>query len=114
MDNRKTLKNEYKQRKIIGGIYRVTNTHNGMYLLEYAVNLQAKQNLFDFMISSGSCLDLRIKKDLTEFGSKVFIFEILEEFEKKKEQSQEEFISDLKVLVQFWSEKLNSSISKRY
>jgi hypothetical protein len=108
MNRRKTLKNEYKQRKIIGGIYRVTNTRNGMYLLDYATNLQAKQNAFDFMASSGSCFDYRLKKDLETFGGKVFVFEILETLEKKKEQSQDEFLDDLKMLEQMWSEKLDS------
>jgi hypothetical protein len=109
MDRRKTLTNEYKQGKIIGGIYRVTNTLNGMYLLDYAINLQAKQNMFNFMASSGSCLDYRMKKDWTAFGGKAFIFETLEVLEKKKEQTQDEFINDLKMLEQLWSEKLDSS-----
>jgi len=107
--DKKTLINEYKQRKIIGGIYRVTNTRNGKYLLDYATNLQAKQNAFDFMTSSGSCFDYRLKKDLEEFGGKVFTFEILETIEKKKEQSQEDFTTDLKTLAQMCSEKLDSS-----
>ena len=109
MDRRKTLINEYKQRKIIGGIYRVTNTRNGMYLLDYATNLQAKQNAFDFMASSGSYFDYRLRKDWEAFGGKVFIFEILEALEKKKEQTQDEFIDDLKMLAKLWSEKLDSS-----
>ena len=112
MDKRKTLINEYKQGKLIGGIYRVTNTCNGMYLLDYATNLQAKQNSFNFMVSSGSCLDYRLKKDLTAFGGKAFIFEMLEALERKKEQTQDEFIDDLKMLEQIWSEKLDSS--RRY
>ena len=112
MDNRKVLINDYKQRKIIGGIYRITNTCNGMYLLNYATNLQAKQNSFSFMVSSGSCFDYKLKKDWTEFGGKSFTFETLETLEKKKDQSQEEFEEDLKVLQQIWSEKLDSS--KRY
>jgi 2-phospho-L-lactate transferase/gluconeogenesis factor (CofD/UPF0052 family) len=109
MDKRKTLINEYKQRKIIGGIYRVTNTRNGMYLLDYATNLQAKQNSFNFMASSGSCFDYRLKKDWAAFGGKAFIFEMLEALEKKKEQTQDEFIDDLKMLEQLWEEKLDSS-----
>jgi len=109
MDRRKALKNEYKQEKVIGGIYRVTNTRNGMYLLDYTPNLQAKQNSYTFMVSSGSCLDYRLKDDLTAFGGKAFIFEILEALEKKKEQSQDDFIDDLKMLQQLWSEKLDSS-----
>ena len=112
MDRRKTLTNEYKQGKIIGGIYRVTNTRNGMYLLDHAANLQSKQNSFNFMVSSGSCLDYRLKKDLEEFGGKAFIFEILEALEKKQEQTQDEFIDDLKMLEQLWSEKFDSA--KRY
>jgi hypothetical protein len=109
MDRRKTLINEYKQGAIIGGIYRVTNTRNGMYLLGYTPNLQAKQNSYNFMVSTGSCLDYRLKKDLTVFGGKAFIFEILEALEKKKEQTQDKFIDDLKMLEQLWSEKLDSS-----
>ena len=110
MDRRKALTNEYKQRKIIGGIFRVTNTRNGMYLLDYTPNLQAKQNIFDFTVSSGSCFDYKLKKDLEAFGGKVFNFEILETIEKKKEQTQDEFIADLKMLEQLWSEKLDSSM----
>ena len=112
MDRRKTLINEYKQGQVIGGVYRVTNTRNGMYLLDYAANLQSKQNSFNFMVSSGSCLDNRLKEDLTAFGGKAFKFEILEALVKKPEQTQDEFIDDLKMLEQLWSEKLDSS--KRY
>ena len=109
MDRRKTLKNEYKQRKIIGGVYRLTNTCNEMYFLSYATDLQAKQNVFNFMVSSGSCFHYKLKNDWQAFGSNVFIFEILETIEKKEEQSQEEFIDDLKMLEQMWSEKLDAS-----
>jgi len=112
MDRRKTLITEYKQRKIIGGIYRITNTRNGMYLLDYATNIQAKQNAFEFMSLSDSCFDYRLKKDRDAFGIKVFSFEILERIERKKEQTQEQFTDDLKMLAQLWSEKLDPS--KRY
>jgi len=109
MDRRKTLINEYKQGKNIGGIYRVTNIRNGMYLLDYAANLQSKQNSFNFMVSSGACLDYRLKNDLTAFGGKAFIFEMLEALEKKQGQTQEEFMDDLKMLEQLWSDRLNPS-----
>jgi len=109
MDRRKALKTEYKEGKIVGGVYRVTNTRNGMYLLDYTVNLQAKQNSFNFMVSFGSCLDYRLKEDLAALGGKAFIFEILEALEKKKEQSRDDFIDDLKMLMQLWGEKLDSS-----
>jgi hypothetical protein len=109
---RKTLSNQYKQRIITGGIYKITNTGNAMYLLGHAVDLRAKQNSFDFMVSSGSCFDYRLKKDWEVFGAQAFTFETLELLEKKKDQTQEEFISDLQMLEQMWIEKLDPS--KRY
>jgi hypothetical protein len=110
MDRKKTLTSEYKQRRIIGGIYRVTNERNGMYLLDHATNLQAKQNAFDFMVSSTSCFHFKLSKDWAVSGGESFTFEILESLEKKKEQSQDEFVDDLKVLEQMWSVKLDSSM----
>ena len=110
MEKRKILKEEYKQRKHIGGIFRVTNTENGRYLLAYAVNLQAKQNAFDFMVSSSSCFHHKLSKDWAAFGANAFIFEILESLEKKEEQSQDEFLEDLKILEQIWGEKLDPSM----
>ena len=112
MDRKRTLKNEYKQRNATGGIYRVTNRQNGKYLLDSTTNIQAKQNSFNFMVLSGSCFHHKIQEDWEAFGSQAFIFEILEVMEKKKEQSQNEFIDDLKMLQQMWSEKLDSS--KKY
>ena len=109
MDRRKILKDEYRQGKVTGGIYRLVNTCSGMYLLDYTPNLQAKQNSYNFVISSGSCLDFRLKDEWESFGGKAFIFEILESLEKKKEQTQEEFIDDLKILKQMWSDKLDPS-----
>ncbi|MCX6013632.1 MAG: GIY-YIG nuclease family protein [Chloroflexi bacterium] len=84
MDRKRTLINEYKQKKIIGGIYRVTNTRNGMYLLDYTTNLQAKQNTFDFIVSSGYCFHYKLEKDWAAFGGKAFNFEMIEALEKKK------------------------------
>ncbi len=83
-----------------------------MYLLDHAANLQAKQNLFDFMVSSGSCSEYKLKKDWGEFGSQAFTFDVLETLEKKKEQTQQEFEDDLKILEQIWIDKLDSK--KRY
>ena len=112
MDNKKTLKSEYKERKIIGAVFRVVNTKNGMYLLDYTPDLRAKQNAFNFIISIDSCFHYKLQKDWMEFGGKAFNFEILETLEKKKEQTHNDFIDDLKTLEQFWGEKLDPL--KRY
>ncbi len=109
MDRRKELKDEYRQGKVTGGVYRLVNTCRGMYLLDYTPNLQAKQNSYNFAISTGSCLDFRLKEDWESFGGETFAFEILEALDKKKEQSQDEFMDDLKMLKQLWGDKLDPS-----
>ena len=110
MDRKKALINEYKQRKITGGIFKVTNTQNGRYLLDYTPNLQAKHNSFDFMSSSNTCFDYKLKKDWEAFGNQAFTFDIIASIDKKDAQTQDEFMLDLQTLAQLWSEKLDSSM----
>ncbi len=110
--DRKTLKEKYKLEKVIGGVYRVTNIRNGKYLLNYVPNIRAKQNAFDFATSSGTCFDNRLREDWQTFGNGVFKFEVLEILEKKKDQTQEQFIADLVALAQIRNEKLDPL--KRY
>jgi hypothetical protein len=105
MEDRKARINEYKERKIIGGVFRVVNTVNGKYLLDYATDLQAKQNSFNFMVTTNTSFDYKMDKDWKEFGAAAFKFEVLDSLEKKKDQSQEMFIEDLKTLKQMWMER---------
>ncbi len=43
MNRRKEIINEYKERKSCGGVYTITNTLNGKYLIGYAANLKSVQ-----------------------------------------------------------------------
>jgi hypothetical protein len=108
--DRKALIEEYKNRKITGGVFRVVNTKNGRYLLDCAPDVQARQNAFNFMVGQGSCFDYKLKRDWDAFGSKAFVFEVLGTLEKKNEQTQDEFLNDLKALAQLWAEKLDASL----
>jgi len=107
--DRKSLKEEYKQRKVVGGIYRVTNTHSGKCLLGYTPDAQAKQNAFNFAVASNLFFDQRLRQDWEELGAKAFTFEILETLAKKTDQTQAQFIADLQALEQMWSDKLDLS-----
>ncbi len=111
MDRRKALVDQYRQRKVTGGVFRLTNTRNGRYLLDCAADIQARQNSFAFVSSTGAVFDYRLKKEWEECGAGVFVFEVLETLEKKKDQSQEAFLEDLKTLEQMWSEKLDPAKS---
>ena len=109
MNRRKEINNEYKARKLYGGVYTITNTVNGKYLVGYAANLKSIQNRFQFAITTGSTVHPKLQKDWEEFGAQVFRLEVLEELEQKPDQSQAEFIDDLKTLEQLCRANLDES-----
>ena len=64
------------------------------------------------MVSTGACFHPKLKSDWDVSGGKDFQFEIIEELEKKKDQTRESFSDDLNELLQMWREKLDPL--KRY
>ena len=112
MNRRKEITNEYKERKSCGGVYIITNTLNGKYLIGYAANLKSVQNHFQFAITTDSAIHPKLQKDWKEWGAKAFTLEVLEELEQKPEQSQTEFMDDLKTLEQL--RRANLDASKEY
>jgi hypothetical protein len=110
MNRRKEINAEYKARKLYGGIYTITNTANGKYVIGYAANLKSIQNRFQFAITTGSTVHPKLqKKDWEEYGAQVFTIEVLEELEQKPDQSQAEFMEDLKTLEQLCRANLDES-----
>ncbi len=108
MVDRKIVINEYKQRKSLGGVFKVTNTATGKFYLDCAPNLQAKHNSFDFMVSSGTCFNHKLREDWATFGPKVFVFEIIEELKPKEEQISSDYLEELKNLKQMWQENIGT------
>jgi hypothetical protein len=98
MHRRKDLSREYKERRLQGGVYVVMNTVNGKYLLGHAANLASVRNHFQFAVSTGSALHPKLKQDWAECGGQAFTLEVVEELEQRPDQSQAEFIDDLKTL----------------
>jgi hypothetical protein len=109
MNRRKEINDEYKARRLCGGVYTITNTVNGKYHIGYAANLKSIQNRFQFAITTGSTVHPKLQKDWEEFGASVFTFEVLEELEQKLDQSQSEFMEDLKTLEQLCRANLDES-----
>ena len=109
MNRRKEINNVYKARKLYGGVYTITNTLNGKYLIGYSANLKSIQNRFQFALTTGSIFHPKLQKDWEEFGAQVFTLEVLEELEQKPDQSQADFIDDLKTLEQLCRTNLDES-----
>ncbi|HZC04782.1 MAG TPA: GIY-YIG nuclease family protein [Ktedonobacterales bacterium] len=100
MSDRKALSKDYKERRQVGGVYTITNTRNGKYLLGYAVDLASVRNRFQFAVTTGSAVDPRLRADWQEFGAQAFTLDILEELERGPDQMQARFMDDLKALAQ--------------
>jgi hypothetical protein len=109
MNRRKEIINEYKARKLYGGVYTITNTLSGKYLIGHAANLKSVQNRFQFAMTTGSPVHPKLQKDWEELGAQVFTLEVLEEVEQQPEQSQAEFMDDLKTLEHLWRANLDES-----
>ncbi len=98
---------QYKERKIVGGICVIKNTKNGKMLLSSVANLQGYKNRFEFSKLTGGCVNIKLQKDWEQFGAESFIFEVLEELEKKEAQTSEEFSDDINTLKEIWLEQLD-------
>ncbi|MDD3168337.1 MAG: GIY-YIG nuclease family protein [Eubacteriales bacterium] len=106
-DRKREIVSEYKQRKTTGGVYKVTNTANGRYMLKAEVDLQSFRNRFNFSMRMKSCLHPKMQKDFSQYGAEVFTLEFLEETEKKEEESAMGFKDRLKRLEEAWAEKFD-------
>lgn len=106
MDRRKELKEQYKARKVTGGIYRITNKENGRFYLKESDDLQATRNWFDSCQKFDSCFLPAMQTDWKQFGKDAFILEEIDTLEKGPDQTSPDFQKDLKTLWEMWDEKL--------
>ncbi|GCE21591.1 GIY-YIG nuclease family protein [Dictyobacter kobayashii] len=109
MKRRKEIQQAYKERKIVGGVYTITNKQTGQYLIAHTANLRSAQNHFQFAVATGSTVHPRLQKDWNELGAQAFTFKILEEVEQKPDQSSAAFMDDLRTLEELWRANLDAT-----
>lgn len=112
MSTRREISKEYKERRLRGGVYTITNTRSGKYLIGHAANLASVRNRFDFAVTTGSAVHPKLRTDWEEAGDavgSVFRLDVLEELEQRPDQTQAEFMEDLKTLEQLHRADLDPS-----
>lgn len=110
MDSRKTLGKAFKERKLVGGVYAITNTANGKYIVGHTANLASIKNRFQFAVTTGATVDPRMRQDWAELGAQAFRLDVLEELEQGPEQTQAQFMDDLAALEQLRRADLDPSL----
>lgn len=103
---RKELKQQYSQRRQMGGVFLIKNTVTGQGLLQAEADWQGSKNRHDFSQKTGSCVYGKLAEEWNKYGPNAFAFTLLEELEQKDEQTPREFREDLAVLRELWAEKL--------
>ena len=105
-ERQKRLLAAYKERKVVGGVCRVTCTATGTCLLLAAPELRSQRSRFVQAVSTGMPLVPAMARDWRAWGAEAFRFEVLEELEQKEDRTDREFRDDLKALAGLWREKL--------
>ncbi len=109
MSDRKALTKDYKERKLVGGVYLIRNTQNGKYLIGHAVDMASVRNRFQFAVTTGSAVDPRVREDWATLGAQAFMLDILEELEQRPDQTRAQFDDDLVALEQLRRADLDPS-----
>jgi len=107
---KKELQEEYKARKVIGGVFIIRNNRTGRILISSTNDLQGSRNRFAFSQSMGSAMHMKLQKDWEEYGPDQFSFEIIEEIQKNDKQTLEEFNEDIKLLKTICCEKMTGNL----
>ena len=100
MSNRRAISKDYKERTLQGGVYTITNTVNGRYVIGHAANLDSIRNHFAFAVRTNSAVHPALRADWAALGAGAFALAVVAELEQRPGQSEAEFLTDLKALEQ--------------
>jgi hypothetical protein len=103
--SKKSLKEQYKNRTLIGGVYLIKCMEDGTVWVRGTIDLKGAENRFVFSKSMNSCPENTMRELWNRYGTEAFSFEIVESIEKKETQTEEEFYQDIMVLLELWQEK---------
>jgi hypothetical protein len=111
-NRRKELVRQYQETKPEAGVYRIVNSHNNKSLIGSTTNLQNIRNKLAFARSTNllGALDLRLNRDIREFGIDAFSLEVLEVLDITPEMTPAQIRRDLDTLEALWREKLDPSL----
>ena len=113
MDYREELKQQYKERTPVAGLYLIKNRQTGKVFLGSSMDLHGPLNRHRSELMFGSHRLSQLQQDWNEQGEKAFDFRILETVSGKNE-SQETVANRLAQREKYWWWKLNPQAPAGY
>jgi len=104
-DKKKELKQSYRQKPEVMGVYQIRNVVNERVFVGAALNLYGIINRHKFDLKLGSHRNEKLQADWLAFGGESFAFEILDEL-TRKDGSGRDYKAELAVLEELWLAKL--------
>lgn len=108
--SKKELKEHYKNRNVVGGVYCIKCNENGRTWLKSTKDLEGQKNRFQFFVSTNTCPEPSMLTEWKQYGANSFSLVILEELKKGDTQSEREFADDISVLLEMWLEKQQQDV----
>jgi hypothetical protein len=78
---KKELKELYKNRVLIGGVYCIKCNGNDAQWIRRTTDMKGSKNRFQFSLSNNSCPEICMNESWNQFGASSFTFEALEEIQ---------------------------------
>ncbi len=103
--SKKEIKEQYKNRAVIGGVYSITCTGSGRRWIKSTKDLAGQKNKFEFFTSTNLCPEPGMSVDWKQYGAEAFSFDILEQLEKGESQTDKEFADDIRTMYDMFLEK---------
>lgn len=110
--SRKALKEQYKNREVMGGVYRIKCSGLKTEWLRATTDMKGAMNRYQFMFTSGTCPEPCMAEAWKQYGPGSFSFEVVEELQKKETQTDREFSDDVNTLLDLWLEKSNQELEE--
>lgn len=103
--SKREIKEQYKNRAVIGGVYCITCTGSGRSWIKSTKDLTGQLNKFNFFTSTDLCPEPGMNADWKQYGAGAFTFDVLEQLEKGETQTDKEFADDIRTMYEMLLEK---------
>lgn len=112
-EDRKTLKNRYKDSPRPMGVFQIRNLINEKVFIVSGLDLPGIMNRHRFQLTRGIHQNLSLQTDWNQLGADNFAFEILDQLEPF-EGSEHDYRPDLLSLESLWLERLKPFDDRGY